>query len=430
MIGPSTILSVVQGATLTRTLQGFNEDGTIPTQFLGTDTLTGTVFLAQAEPPIVSLTPVWFLATSCQVTVTLTSAQTSTLSIDTLYNLQVFATRGGITYCVAWLYLQILPAAGSQTSAAPPDLVTGPYAAQLLASLVLTPAQLEMIPTLITASSNAIRSYCNRRFDQGVYVEDCPVELDGTIRLKNPPINQILRTQAQPTMALTVTNPSTSVQIARCYLTVTGDAVAGQTITGLTLVSVASGVQTTTPIVYSAGQTIASLATAINSVGGGWLAMADSVLGQWPVTEMIEGLIAQGGSQSDNGALFAVYAQDLSNVRFHPDDGQLTGIVWCGQQYSGLGPRWGPGWAVFDSGGSSTMGRVKVTYNGAFAVVPPQIQLGCVELAKMQLLRLRTDLLLVSETAGQYSYTINPRLLLALPPEVLGGIAAYRITNA
>ncbi len=429
MNGPSSTISVVQGATITRVLQGYNEDGTIPTQFLGSDILTGTVWLAQSETPIVSFTPVWFVATSCQITVTLTQVQTATLSIDTLYNLQVFATRSGVTYAIAWVSLQILPAAGTQGAATPPDLISGPYAAQMLASLTLTPAQLEMIPTLITAASNAIRSWCSRRFDQSVYTEFCPVELNGTIRLKNPPINQITRVQTQPTEAMTVTNPSTSVQSARCYLTVTGDVEGGQTITGLTLISVSSGVATTTLIPFTANETIIGLAAAINAVSG-WLAVADPVLGLWPVTEMVEGLIAQGAGNQDQGATFNVLAVDLDNVRFHPDDGQRTGIIWTGQQYSGLGPRWGPGWQEYDDYGGWQGGGVKVTYNGGFAVIPPQIKLGCVELVKLQIQRLRTDILLISETAGQYSYTINPRLILSLPPEVLGGISAYRIHYA
>ncbi len=430
MIGPSATLSVVHGATLTRVLQGFNEDGTVPSQFTTGDTLTGTVWLAQDETALISFTPVWFLATSCQVTVTLTAAQTTTLSIDTLYNLQVFATRAGVPYCTHWVSLQILPAAGMQGAAAPPDLVTGPYAAQLLASLALTPAQLEMIPTLITAASNAIRSWCNRNFAQAVYIEDCPVELNGTIRLKNPPINQITRVQAQPTPVLTVINPSTSVQAARCYFTVTGDVTGGQTITGLTLMSVSSGVSTTTPIAYTANETISGLAAAIGAVSG-WVAVADPVLGLWPVTELLEGLIAQGAALPDQGATFSVLGTDLTGVRFHPDDGQLTGIIWTGQQYSGFGPRWGPGWNEFDDiSQNSGWGSVRVTYNGGFAKIPPQIQLGCVELVKLQLQRLKTDMLLITETAGQYSYTINPRLILALPPEVLGGISAYRIHNA
>ncbi len=309
----------------------------------------------------------------------------------------------------------------------PPDLITPAYAAPLLAILSLTPEQTAAVPTLITAASNAIQSWCNRTFAQAVYVEDCPIELDGTIRLKNPPINQILRVQAQPTPVLTVTNPSTSVQNARCYFTVTGDAVAGQTVTGLTLVSVSSGVATTTPIAFSANETIASLATAINLVSG-WVATADPILGLWPVTELIEGLIAQGAGNEDEGATFSVYGVDLTGVRFHPDDGQLTGIIWTGDQ-SGVGPRWGPGWQEFEDD-SDSWSHVKVTYNGGFATIPAQIQLGCVDFIRTELYRFRLDPTLLSETAGQYSYSVNPNWLKMLSPGIAAGISAYRITNA
>ncbi len=313
--------------------------------------------------------------------------------------------------------------------AVPPDLITVQYAYDLLAILALTPAQLSAVPAIITAASNAIQSWCNRTFAQATYVEECPVELNGTIRLKNPPINQILRVQAQPTQAMTVQNPSTSVQNARCYLTVTGDAVAGQAVTGLTLVSVSSGVATTTPIVFTANETIASLATAINLVSG-WVAVADPVLGLWPVTEMIEGLIAQGTGNADQGAVFNVYGVDLDGVRFHPDDGQLTGIVWTGQQYGGLGPRWGPDWQQWDDVAQASWGRCKVTYNGGFATIPAQIQLACVEFIQNELYRLKLDPTLISEAGGQYSYTINPRWLTFLSMESVRTISAYRIHNA
>src|SRR5262245_46918875 len=123
-------INVVQGATLTRTLQGIDLDGTVPTQFLTTDTLRGTVWIAQNEPAAVTFTPTWFNAPLCQFVVNLTQAQTATLSIDTEYNLQVFASRAGVEYCLGWTLLLVLPAAGTQAPAAPPDLITASYASQ------------------------------------------------------------------------------------------------------------------------------------------------------------------------------------------------------------------------------------------------------------------------------------------------------------
>lgn len=430
LAGPSTTLTVVQGATLTRELQGYNEDGSIPTQFLNTDTLAGTVWLAQAEPAVVNFTPTWFNASMCQVTINLTSAQTATLALDTDYNLQVFATRSGITYCTHWIYLQVLPAAGSQAAASPPDLVTGAYAAGLLQQLSLNAAQLEAIPSLITAASNAIRSWCYRRFDQGTEVETVPVEWDGTIRLKRPPINYVQRIQSQPQRALTVAN-RTAVA-AWIYPATTGD-LGNQVTTGLVLNWISGGITSQATITYVANQTITALATAIGAAGGGWTAQADSYYGAFPVTEMFDGLASKGASINDQptaAAVFHVYGQDIPNGRFVPDRGGETGILWIDRQYDGLGPRWGPDWQQWSDYGSRSPGQVKVTYNGGFAAVPPEVQLATVELVKAQLFRLKREFILTSERAGEYSYTIDPRLVQALPPEVLQNITRYRLSNA
>lgn len=433
---PATTLTVVQGAALARTLQGVNLDGTTPTQFLGTDTLTATVWLAQAEASITTPTAAWSNAAACQVAISLTGTQTASLALDTTYNLQVFATRSGTTYCIAWLYLQVLPAAGSQAAASPPDLITGPYAAQLLAQLSLTEAQLEAVPTLITAASDAIRSWCNRRFDQGTVTEELPVvsggELDGVIRLSRPPINYIQRIQCFPSAALTVAN--TTANAAWIYPATTGDVASGQTITGLVLNWISGGVTSSSTITYAAGQTINSLATAIGAVGSGWTATADTVLGAWPVTEIIDGLASKGaasGDEPDDGAIFHVYAEDITDSRFVADDGQNTGMVWVGRRWGdSVDWRWGPDAPAWTDAGASDDGRVKVTYNGGYATIPREVQLACVELVKSQLSRLGTEMLIRSETAADYSYTINDSQILALPTPVLQGLVRYRITNA
>ncbi len=431
MIQPSTTLNVVQGAALLAT-SGFTFSGSPPVTFAGADTLSGTVWLAQNEAPLLYFTPTWVNAATCQLTISLLAAQTLTLPIDTVYNLQVFATQSSTTYCVAWLYLQVLPAAGAQAGPAIPDLITGSYASQMLAAIRLTPAQLEQVPNLITSASYALRAWCNRRFDQGIRIEQCAVTLDGQIRLKSPPINQILRIQGSPATVLTITNPSTSVQIARAYFAVTGDVASGQTITGMTLTWVSNGVPSTATITYSANETVSSLASAIGAVGSGWVATTNTVNGAWPVTELQGGLIGQGCTTGDGtgaGATFQVFASDLDYAQWNVDDGQRTGIVWTGRQYNDLTPRWGPGWDDQGSEGAYT-GLVQVTYNGGFATIPPQIQLGCVELVKMQLERMRKDLLFSSEAAGQYSYVISPEMVNALPRNVLTGVAGHKIHNA
>lgn len=431
LAAPTTTLTVVQGAQLTRTLQGKNADGSTPTNFDGSEELSGTIFLAQNEAAIIQFSPSWFNPTLCQFTIALTTIQTAALEIDTNYNVQVTATSNGLPFVIGWVYLQILPAAGSQSAAVPPDLISGPYAAQMLQNLTLSESQLEQIPNLITSCSNAWTVWCNRRFDQATYVQECDVELDGYVRLNNIPINQIYRVQTQPQTALTVSN--NAAQVAYIGWTITGDIASGQTVTGMTATTILNGVQTIQTVVYSANETISSLATAIAALGNGWSAIVDSTLGLWPVTEICNGAIAKGATINDtpgDGATFDIYTANLTDARFHPDDGALTGMVWTGRQYTDVGPRWGPGWQDFTSGINAGTGKVKVTYNGGFATIPATVQLGTIELVKACLERLKGDLILKTERANNYEYELAYEMIDFLPKNVRGAMALYRVTNA
>jgi hypothetical protein len=431
-INLKTLPAIVPGFDYARTLQGNTPAAVAATGFLNTDTLAATISQGQGLASLFSPTVAWSNATLCQFTLSISAAQSTGLSIDDTYYGLVTAARSGVTYPVAAFYLPTLPAPQAQALAAPPDLVALPYAAQLLAQLTLSEAQFEAIPTLVSASSDAIRSWCARRFDQGSVIEEVPVEQDGTIRLARPPINFIQRIQAVPQAALMVSN--TSANEAWIYLTTTGDLGGGLTITGLMLNAVAGGVLTSTPVAYGINETINSLASAILAVGSGWTATADSVLGLYPVAEIMDGVASKGatpGDQPDGGAVFHVYSQDVTNGDFHPDDGQRTGIVFVGRLVGSVGPKWGPGWEeMFGSAAGSYQTKVKVTYNGGYASIPREVQLATVELCKAQLNRLGTDLILKSEHAKDYSYEINPDEVKALPTHVLQGLSRYRIINA
>lgn len=430
-------LTVVQGATLTRTLQGTNLDGTVPTTFLNTDTLTSTIWLAQSEASVATPTVAWFAAASCQFTVTISATQSALLTIDTVYNLQVFATRSGVPYCIGWLYLQVIPAAGSQAAAIPADLITGAYAAQMLMRLSLDSSQLEMIPTLITSASTAVRRWCNDRdFTQQTYTKEFPVGQGSVVRLAQMPVNQVFRVQAVPQVSLTISNTSTSVQTAQAYFAVTGDYTAGQTVTGITLNWTSNGTLTTTTVTYTANETISALATAINAVGSGWSALVTTGAtsqgyGSWPVTELTGGYQGQGCLQGQ-GAQFYCYSTDLSDYHFLADDGRATGMLCC--SYSGgsvNSPRWGPDWAAWSDGGFDNQleGRVKVTYNAGFAIIPGPVQLATAELVIAGLQRLGTDFTLKSEKAKDYSYELAP-MIKGMPAHVQEGLSQYRIANA
>ena len=438
-------LEVVQGAALVRVLKAVDlaagscatacapcSDGggsQLP-EFDGSEVLAGTVSVGQNLPALISFVAAWCNPSAGQYAIALDNAQTATLSVDGIYLVQVFATKFGTTYCIGMLYLKVLPAAGNQAPAFPPDLISASYATQMLGSMALSPAQLEQIPTAITAASAAVRRHCmDRIFTRMTIAEELPVALNGQVRLSQIPVNQVFRIQTSPSDALTVYNGR--AQYAQAYFATAGavgDVIGNQSITGLTLNWALNGVLGNQTITYAAGMNIAALAQAIDAVGFGWNAVPDPVLGLWPVAELTGGLVAQGCTQGA-GATFDVFSQDLATARFHPDDGQKTGIIWCGTQYRGSGPRWGPDYPEFD-GPQLINTVVRCTYDSGFATIPYPIQLACVELVKAILERLKIDLYLSSESAGEYSYAIAPALIAFLPVQVVHGLAQYRIHNA
>lgn len=433
-------IQVVQGARLVRNLQCLDLDGTIPTTFNTSATLTCKVWLAQGQPPVILPACTWFNAAMCQVTLTITEAQSAQLSIDTIYNVQVFATQGGGTFAIAMLYLQVLPAASTQASPTPPDLISGAYAAQMLAVINLNEAQLEQVPTLITACSNAIRGYCNRDFLRLTRSVVTAVELDGTVRLGNPPINKVYRVQNQPEIALTITNTAaTSAWVSfetTGGLYLQGSGTADLAPTGVVLNWQSGGTTNEETIEYTASETIAGLATAINTFGGGWGAVADPVLGLWPVTEIFDWQEGKGAGPNDlpdGCAQYRVFSSNVTDHRPVPDAGDITGIWWVGRNNADLGGdgRWGPDapyWGALSQ--QVGQGRVKVVYDGGPNSVPFEVMSITAELLKIVVSRFQTDLLLESENAGEYAYKISLEMVAALPKHVKQTLARYRISYA
>ncbi len=427
MTGPSSTVSVVHGSTLTTVLQGFNEDGSIPTEFEDSDVLTGTVWVPPSSVAIIAFTPTWFNAALCQVTVNLTNIQTGTLSADALYNVQVFATRGSAVYCTHWVYLQVDPSAGAQVYTGPPDLITLEYASVALAIFPMNPAQLNYLPKAISAASAAIRRYCgDRDFTRQTYTKDFAV-IQGQVRLDQFPVNQIIRAQSQPTNALTISNGS--AQTAQALFTYTGTAWLAQMATGITLNWTSNGVPGTASVPFTSNMVLSDLVTAINAVGSGWSASLGGQFGNWAVTELIGGYIAKGAT--GGGAAFSVYSNDLTSACYFQDNGQLIGIVNVGQQYSdGIGPRWGPDW-LFWTSQTQQSNTIHMSYNAGFSVIPDDLQEATVEVVKAILVRLRLNPYLMSESAGKYAYTlININMIRGLPQWVRDILSTYRIHNA
>jgi hypothetical protein len=326
---------------------------------------------------------------------------------------------------VAFGYLSVQPAPGTNTT----DLITIPFARAALSDYTLTGTQIEFLPNTITAASNAVKRWCgDRDFIQQSYAEQYQVNLDGSIMLNQPP-NWITRIQGNPFTVLTITNSSASVQEAYINGTFTGDkeTYPGITFTGWTLNSYSNGVFTSSPILLSsvAPPTISGLASAINAVGGGWTAYADTSYGAWPVTELIDKELPRAALNGP-GAVYDLYTDDLGNdARIDPLG---TGLIWLGRQYPGTGPKWGPDWMEFDAPYLNE-GRVQVTYNAGFATVPLLVQKCVANVAKNLLAVLALDPTLASEKAEQYAYVTREQVEL-LPLQDRQALAFYRLHHA
>jgi hypothetical protein len=432
----TTLSPAVWGADYSIDLEGRNRDGSIPTYFLADDGISATLSLGQGLPSLLQPAVKWLLASSCTFQLSITAAQMATLAIDGLYLWNVYATRGAAFIPLATGYLPVLPAANAQADSTIPDLCTIPYATRLLARLNPTEAEWEMVPTLIAAASNALRAWCGRRFDRGTVIEQVPVviggSLDGYVRLARPPVHAVLRVESGPVPVLSIANPAASS--AWVAAITSGDASTAETVTGLTLSWIAQGLISSQALSFTSGQTLQGLASAIAAVGQGWTASTDAWYATWPVTAIIDATVAKGAGPDDlpdGSAIYHAYGSNLTRASFIGDDGANTGIVWVGRQAGGLGPRWGPDWGAFDQPGPTQGATVRVTYDGGFTMVPAIVQEACAMLVRWDLLKLRRDLLLTSERAGEYSYTLDPRWIEhALPRDVLERVGFYRLSQA
>ncbi len=350
------------------------------------------------------------------------------------YRFQVTATRGLTVSVVIDGLIKALVTPG-MTPPSPPDLVTLDYAASYCEVLGLTDAQRDLLPALVAAASMAARRYCqDRNFDLRTYVEFQDVSLNGQIRLLQVPVQQVQRVQGTPQLALTISNTSASVQAAQAYFSYSGTwqgyTTNAQTPTGIVLSKVSSGVVTAVTVDYDDDMTISDLAALINAVGGGWTATTDSTLGLWPVTELDGGFVGQGcatGVFGGQGAQFNIL-QDLALNGFRLDTGRM-GFVLVGRQDYSLANRWGPGgYEMFSS--NYQCGRVKVTYVAGESVVPQQVQLAVADMCKYQLQTAKTDPLLESETAQEYSYKLCARMLGSMSDFQRQMLAPYQILRA
>ncbi len=338
------------------------------------------------------------------------------------YLLQVYATTGSDRTVAAECRFKVLASPGF-TSPSPPDLITYDYCLGQLTGVDLSDAQIDLIPGLVTAASDAWRLECNRYFDLRTLTESHEVPLTGVVRLWQEPVQIITRVQGQPNLAITVYNNSSSVQVAQAYFSFTGSSggytANAKTATGITLNWVSGGTFFTQTLLFSTYPTLALLGAAISVIGSGWTALVTDAFSSWLCTELVGGFIAQGCTQfssPNSGAEFNVLT-DLDNCRLFPD----TPMLWVGTQRGGnvTAAQWGPGGEeLWGDDGDYQMGQVKVTYQAGYATIPQEVQYQVAQIVKWKLELAVQELLLKSETAAEYKYELAADMVHHLPNTV------------
>lgn len=110
-------LEIVRGAKDDWVLGAINRaDGSTPDGFLATDALTAKVWAGQEQASLFAPAVSWNDATRGYVNLSVAAAQSAALDAGGVYQVQVFASRGGSDpACICWATLTCLPSAGTAT---------------------------------------------------------------------------------------------------------------------------------------------------------------------------------------------------------------------------------------------------------------------------------------------------------------------------
>lgn len=104
-------------------IQTFTSTGSIPSQFNGTEVLSGVVWSGGTQAPMCSLTVVWSNGglgySTGIVDISLTAGLSTTWDTQGDFHIQCYASRGGLTIPIVDCLLTILPAPGTTTQLTP-----------------------------------------------------------------------------------------------------------------------------------------------------------------------------------------------------------------------------------------------------------------------------------------------------------------------
>jgi hypothetical protein len=256
------------------------------------------------------------------------------------------------------------------------NLITRARAISNLNNLATSSDEDTTLDALIAAVSAAIENYCWRTFEIVTYDELYPGNDRRELVLRHYPTVSVERVAYTPTPVLRVTNTSANNQRATVKVTSVG----------LELIRVASGVATTSTILFAAQPTLTALAAAITALDNGWSAIVINAPDNLRASADLRAL--QGAFQAMNvNAELKLHTSELSNFVVDAERGCLT-------HADGIG---------FHGG----LHYWRVIYSAGFSAIPDEVQEACAEWVAQLFWQTKRDPGLGSEAVpGAFSRSI------------------------
>jgi hypothetical protein len=247
------------------------------------------------------------------------------------------------------------------------------------------------LQTLISAASEAIETWCGRRFALATYDQKLSGDESGSLWLDQYPVVSISRIAIARRRALTVINTDTAgnqratVQVKE---------------TGLVLTRVIEGVIVVDDsVTWAARPTIEAVASLVRALGNGWSAESVAAFAKWPSVDLrpIQGASSCLGRRAG----IDLYDNELAEFLVDEATGEVRGAF-------------SPGFK-----------NVRVEYTAGYVTIPADIQQACARLVAVWLADSSRTAGLESETTGDYRFTRRVTGA-ALPPETVALLARYR----
>ena len=273
------------------------------------------------------------------------------------------------------------------------DLVTNSRAIMNATLLALNSSNPTLLAELLKAASSSIRRECRRQFESATYTEylsgsGYPYQM---VMLKEFPVTAISRLATNPTEVLQIRNTDGDTNQR---------ATVASTATGLSLVRVASGVTSTSSLLFATYPTLTTLAAAVVALGNGWDAQVLGDYGNWPSAD-VKPLQGALDARSRYAGL-EMYLEDLQEPwRLDDAAGMLYGMFPPGHL------------------------NIRVDYTAGWATIPEDIQAACVQHAADMYQASLNDPNVKSISIGPFSKTLAEGGGVAMGSFVRGKIAPY-----